>query len=203
MGITKWLPMFSLLLLTALAGCGEDRPPEARLLPPVDDAVIIVLEAEGGTFEPAMTVEDFAECTHPEAGLQEASGGRCIAVPKDANKADKDNPKGRLVLKFTVPKDGTYYVHPRVWWKDGCGNTLGMAVDNSAPLLVTDSTYEVWHWVKLNPDDFKSTAPRPFKLKKGAHTITFSNREDDVKLDQVYITNDPDDRPAGVMRTPE
>ena len=203
MGITKWLPRGLLLLVIALTGCGEDEPPEARLLPPLDDAVVIVLEAEAGTFEPAMAVENFVEYTHRDRGPQKASGGRCVAVPKDANEADKKNPKGKLVLKFTAPKDGTYYIHPRVWWKDQCGNSLGMAVDGSAPLLVTDGNYKAWHWVKLNPDDFKSTAPRPFKLKKGGHTITFSNREDDVKLDQVYITNDPDDRPAGIMKAPE
>ena len=27
--------------------------------------------------------------------------------------------------------------------------------------------------------------------------------EDDVKLDQIYITERPDDRPAGIMRNPE
>ena len=49
-----------------------------------------------------------------------------------------------------------------------------MIVDGRRPLIVTDSTCQVWHWVKLTPDD--------------------------VKLDQIYITDDPDDRPVGMVK---
>ncbi len=196
----------SFLLALSLSGCEEKQPPKRRLLPALGGSDTVVIEAEAGKVEASVVVEPFAPYRHPTTGLQEASGGRCVAIPKDANKAckaEKREPKGKVVLTFSVPKDGTYYIHPRVWWKDGCSNSFAMAVDASAAILLTDGVYESWHWFEFKPDDFKSDAPRAFKLKKGTHTLTFSNREDHVKLDQVYVTSDPDDRPAGIMQAPE
>lgn len=199
--------VLSILLALSLSGCEDKQHPKRpRLLPALGGSEAVVLEAEAGKVEASMVVETFASYRHPKTGLQEASGGRCITIPKDANKACKaenKDPAGKVELTFSVPKDGTYYIHPRVWWKDGCSNSLAMAVDTSAAILLTDGIYENWHWFEFKPDDFKSNAPRAFKLKKGEHTITFSNREDDVKLDQVYVTSDPDDRPAGIMQAPE
>lgn len=196
-----------LLLVLSLCGCEEKQEgSKPRLLPALGGSEAIVLEAEAGKLEPSMVAEAFAPCRHPKTGRQEASGGRCVAVPKDANKAseaEKKDPKGKVVLTFRVPKDGTYYVHPRVWWTDGCSNSLAMTVDASAAMLLTDGVYESWHWFEFKSDDFSTDAPRAFKLKKGTHTLTFSNREDNVKLDQVYVTSDPDDRPAGIMVAPE
>ena len=186
------------------AGCGDESGPEqARLLPPADDAIVLVLEAEDGVAEPAMVVEQHAAATWPGAGRQEASGGRCVAVPRDANAADEENPRGTLVLPFQVPADDTYYIHFRVWWRDGCGNSLALSVDGAPPLLLTDSTYERWHWLTLRPDEIGADTPRPFTLTKGEHTLTVLNREDDVKLDQVVVTSDPSSRPAGIMTAPE
>ncbi len=184
------------LLIACLAGCGNDAGSGgngsgsvARLLKgPVQNSVRIVLEAEAAlAVEPDMAVEDFPPCTHLVAGVQSASGGRCVTVPKDANKNRKEDPRGKLALRFSVPKEGVYYIHPRAWWKDGCSNSFGMAVDGAKPLLVTDATYEVWHWIKLLPDDPKSGQnTRGFKLSAGEHILVFTNREDNVKLDQVY-----------------
>ena len=199
------------VILSALllpTGCGEDAGPGARagnrkLRPAVDNAVSIVLEAEDGSVKPAMVIEEFPPQRHPELGIQRASGDRCAAVPKDANAAVKEEPAGEVALRFHVPKDGVYYIYPRTWWTDGCSNSFGMVLDDRTPLAVTDSAYGVWHWIKLKPDDVRSAGPRPFELKRGEHVITFTNREDDTKLDQVYITDNPDDRPDGVMKKVE
>ena len=67
------------------------------------------------------------------------------------------------------------------------------------PLEVTDQTFDVWLWHKFNTEDPQVKTPRAFKLKKGEHTLVFTNREDNSKLDQIYITDNPDDRPAGIM----
>ena len=146
-----------------------------------------------------MVVEEIQPSSHPVLGPQSASGGRCVAVPEGANKDRKENPRGKVTMKFNVPKNGTYYIHPRVWWKDGCSNSFGMAVDGAKPIMVTDATYEVWHWVKLMPDDPRSSVPSGFKLAKGKHAVTFTNREDNVKLDQAYITDDPRAAPVGIV----
>ena len=195
----------ALLSLLTPAGCGDPSAPSPaalapRLLPAENQPARIILEAETGAVEPAMIVEDFQPVNHPQLGLQTASGGKCVAVPRDANKADKKHPKGQVTLQFTVPKDGTYYIFPRVWWTGGCGNSFGMALDGGPALTVTDGDYDRWHWIKLLSDDPSATTPRPFTLKKGQHALVFTNREDASRLDQVYITDDPKDAPTGIMQ---
>jgi len=203
-----------LLALICPVGCGENGGQQTGkgadpidLLPALDEGVRLVLEAETGKAEPAMAVAGFEPYRHEVKGMQRASGGKCVVVPKDANrecKATPENPKGKppvgkLTLDFTVPEDGTYYIYPRTWWRESCWNSFHLSVDGAKPLVVTDTTYKVWHWVMLMADGGNNT-PRPFRLKKGKHELVFMNREDDVKLDQVYITDDPDDRPAGIMK---
>lgn len=203
------------LAMVVLAGCGsgegkgadagESPPPVRNLLPPEDTGVRIVLEAEAGQVEPNMVIEEFQPVRHPDLGLQEASGGKCVLVPKDANKEcklNKTEPKGKVVLEFSVPKEGEYYIYPRVFWLGECWDSMEMSVDGGKGLLVTDTRYNHWHWVKFSSPDETSTAPRSFRLAAGRHTLMFKNREDGTRLDQVYITDDPDDRPTG-MKKPE
>jgi len=188
------------------AGCGGEG--HGDLLPALDQGAKIVLEAEQGEVTPAMRVEDFVPRRHPKRGLQQASGGKCVSVPKGANtdaNGEKIPPKGKVVLTFSVPKRGKYYIYPRTWWKDGCGNSFKMVVDQRPPVVVEDGTYEVWHWITLRSKKgtSQSRKPRPFPLKEGEHTVTFYNREDHARLDQVYVTDDPDDRPTDIMEAPD
>jgi len=212
------LRVLALFAIVSSTGCGDTAPqsPDARnkstpaasadLLPPAPGGLALVLEAEDGAVQPPMVVEDFAPQKHPRLGMQRASGGKCVAVPKDANKAcklKKEKPKGKVTMKFNAPRAGNYYIYVRTLWSAvgrGCSNSFGMILDDSKPLAVTDATYGVWHWIKFKSNDPRSTAPRAFKLTKGEHTLTFTNREDDTRLDQVYITDDADDRPAGMMK---
>ena len=214
-------------LLAAAAGCGKETDagkqaaPAAQasrpgtLLPPLGEGARVVLEAEAGTVVSPMVVVPFEPYRHPRLGVQVASGGECVSIPDGVNPKDAKETalEGRVTLEFTVPKDGKYYIYPRAWWLDQCGNSFGMLIDGRnptarpestaalRPLIVGgDTTLEVWHWIKLMPDDVKSNAPRAFTLTRGRHTVTFTNREDGPKLDQIYITDDPDDRPAGIVK---
>jgi hypothetical protein len=204
--LNTWLRAAFFVLALAPAGCGDTEGTAGQggeggndLLPALDQGVRIVLEAEDSDeIEPAMVKETLPAPRPGTQSIHKASGGKCVSVPKDANKERKENPVGKVTLKFEIPKDGTYYIYPRTWWKDGCGNSFGMSVDGGEPISVTDSTYEAWHWIRLSRRG--SALPRPFKLKKGKHTLTFVNREDHARLDQVYITDDPYDRPEGVMK---
>jgi hypothetical protein len=226
-------------VLLALAGCGEDsdtartagKPPEQTgadsskgqdefdLLPALPQGFSVVLEAENGEFEPDMIVEEFSPTRHERFGLQTASGGKCIAIPDKINekKGRKDNPRGRVTLEFTIPEDGTFYVFPRTWWQDQCGNSFGLLIDGrnparppdapdaAEPLMIgatTSGAHKVWRWTKLKAPG-NTTAPRAFRLTAGRHTITFTNREDGVKLDQVYITEEPGTPAEGPMKKPE
>ena len=203
-----------LLIMLSTTGCNDNTgvsgpkggtAGKKGLLPPLGGNFEIVLEAEDGKLEPDMVVEEFKPVAHPRTGvIQRASGGKCIAVPPKTNVGDKKkNPRGTVTLKFSVPRDGKYYIFPRVWWTDGCSNSLGMIVDQRPEILFTGSTEKSWHWHKFEPLDATSDEPRAFTLKQGEHTLTFRNAEDDVRLDQIYITDRPDNRPAGIMKDPE
>lgn len=187
---------------TKAEGAGKLRPPK--------EVVEIILEAEDGEVTPDMVVREFDSFVHPDAGRQEASGGKCVVIPRHANKACKDKNqarkkagkpplpfKGKLVLTFKVPEDGAYYVWPRVMWGDGggCENSVGFRVDDGKPLVLTSGTYTKWLWFKIRPLDPKSELPRAFKLDAGEHTLTFTNTEDNIKIDQVYITSDAKEVP--------
>ncbi len=206
------------LLLFFPVGCGE-QPGDAvpgtdeemaedqagQLLPP-EDIVEIVLEAQDGEVTPLMEIEEFEPFTHPEAGPQEASGGLCVVVPKHANRErEAENQKrreegksplpheGKLVLTFEVPEDDEYYIWPRVMWGEdgGCENSVGFRVNDGSELVLTSGTYMTWLWFKVPPLDHRSDLPRAYRLDAGEHTITFTNVEDNIRIDQVYITNDP------------
>lgn len=197
-----------LLIMLSTTGCDDTRgnspgrtAGKKSLLPPLGSSFEIVLEAEDGEFEPDMVVEEI----RPRTGvIGRASGGKCIAVPPDTNVGRKKKyPEGKVVLKFSVPRDGKYYIFPRVWWFDQCGNSLGMIVDQRPERIFADTTYKSWLWHKFQPKDAFSNDPRAFTLKKGEHTLTFKNAEDHVRLDQIYITDRPDNRPIGIMKNPE
>jgi len=166
-----------------------------------------LLEAEGGDVGLDM-VKGAAEDAPGRGDRYRASGGRCVYVPPNTNVGPKKkNPKGHVRLTFTAPKDGKYYIHPRVWWTDGCSNSMGLIISQNGKArretVFTNSTYKAWQWFKFPSPDPASEHPRAFRLKAGECVLTFTNQEDNVKLDQVYVTDDPEDAPAGVMEPEE
>jgi hypothetical protein len=225
-----FVPSSLLLVVALLAtGCGDTDPANAagagsntgnespaantgnsgdeRALLPALGGFAVVLEAESGAVKPSMVKEDVKPTG--ASSIHKASGGKCVAVPKGANaacKARKEDPVGSVTLTFEVPEDGTYYIYPRVRWQDGCSNSFAMTVDGGKPIDITSGNYDKdgpndpWHWIKLKPIEPGEKGYRPFKLKKGKHTLVFHNREDDTRLDQVYITDDPEQKVAGIMQ---
>jgi hypothetical protein len=187
----------------AAVGNGDGTGGERALLPALG-GFALVLEAESGEVKPPVVVEDFAP--KGPGVKQKASGGKCIAVPWGANKECKEKktePVGSVELTFEVPEDGTYFIYPRVWWMGegkGCSNSFWMTLNGGKRISITDATPDAWHWIKLKPLEVGGPKYRPFKLKKGKHTLVFLNREDGTKLDQVYITDDAEDVPAAIMQ---
>jgi len=214
--------VLAVALIAGSAGCGQaaddagvkgkEPGTQNTLLPPLPAGVKIVLEAEDATPEPDMVIEEFKPVRHPDLGMQKASGGKCAYVPKGVNDLAKSEegqkkgiePKGKLTLKFSVPKEGKYCIYSRTYWTGGCSNSFTMVLDNHKPLELTDGTYYVWHWVTLRSEDpGELLSSRAFTLTQGEHTLVFANREDDTRLDQVYITDNPADKPAEIMNRGE
>lgn len=99
--------------------------------------------------------------------------------------------KGEATFTFTVTSPGSYTVWSRTWWKDGCGNSVFVQIDDqTAAKLGEDGTYKWWHWVNLKG--------ARFKLSAGKHVFKFLGREDGIKLDQVFLTQDDEYVPEGI-----
>ena len=156
---------------------------------------IVCFEAESATNVVApMQVSEAGKPT-PGAAWQpvkDASKDRYIEVPQG-----KGNPPevttGQATWSFELQDSGTYYLWCRVWWGDECSNSLTVQIDDGTPFSFgQDSTYKSWHWVKAPP------RLRQLKLTDGTHGLTIRNREDGVRVDQIFLTDDRGTIPVGV-----
>ncbi len=115
-----------------------------------------------------------------------ASMGRCIEIAEGAGKPSANSKKkvfGHARYVFEVKKPGIYYLWGRKFWRDGCGNSFTIKLDEMPDMTFGgDGTYERWTWIRLN-------IPRGLVLESGEHVLLVKNREDGVKLDQILITN--------------
>ncbi|MDD4101826.1 MAG: hypothetical protein PHU80_04250 [Kiritimatiellae bacterium] len=118
-------------------------------------------------------------------GIEGASGAY-LEIPEGVGNPPKVT-NGKAVLSFEVPSDGVFTLWCRVWWEGECSNSFtGQLDDDPVFLFGEDATYKVWHWVKYPVA--RTTAP--LRLSKGSHTLTFRNREDGVRLDQILLSAD-------------
>lgn len=114
------------------------------------------------------------------------SGEGYVEVPEEAGKT-----KGSATYTINVTSAGNYYVWARTYWKDGCGNSVGVQIDEYSPaILGQDGTYNHWHWVEAKG--------AKFKLSAGKHTLKLLNREDGIMVDQVFLTQDDEYVPEGI-----
>jgi len=89
------------------------------------------------------------------------------------------------VFKFTVPADSTYYPWARVWWQDGCGNSMTLVLQRQRgkPLevVVEDGTLKWWHWVPVAGEG-------GLRLEKGDYKLIVKNREDGARLSSILFS---------------
>ncbi len=149
-------------------------------------AVMIALTPAQAADRVCFEAEDADTIVRPvemaDAGpmVADASGNRVLAIPQGAG--SPPDVGGRATFTFSVPSDGYYQLWCRVWWEDGCGNSLGMKIDDHAEFTFgQDGTYKTWHWVKAPP------RLRQLNLEAGKHTLTMTNREDGVAIDQILL----------------
>ena len=114
------------------------------------------------------------------------ASGTYLEIPEGAGNPPKRD-AGKAVFKLDIPEDGLYTLWCRVWWEGECSNSFTVGFDDQPAFLFgEDATYKAWHWVKY---PVSRTVPH-VKLAKGPHTLTFKNREDGVRLDQVLLSAD-------------
>ncbi len=145
----------------------------------------IVFEAEtAAAIEAPMVLVTTTEVPAGSHFVAGASGEVYLEIPEDAGNPPKLN-KGLARFSVDVPEAGGYTLWARVYWEGECSNSFTVEIDESAPFLFGENaTYKQWHWVKY---PVARMVP-PINLTKGRHTITFRNREDGVRLDQIILS---------------
>jgi hypothetical protein len=112
---------------------------------------------------------------------ESAAGGVAVTVPPKAGAKP-----GALLVPFTLPTAGAYSIWVRTFWStdgDGaCSDSINVVLDSGAlTCMLQDGSYEVWHWLPLR-------RAQAIQLTAGEHTLLFTNREDGIKFDQIFIT---------------
>ena len=148
--------------------------------------------------------ETAEQCEAPMAvvsnGIAGASG-LYIEIPEGAGNPPKVE-AGKAAFPLEIPEDGLFTLWCRVWWEGECSNSFNVTVDDQPAFLFgEDATYKAWHWVRYP----LSRTSAPLRLAKGKHTLTFNNREDGVRLDQVLLSADKrfvpvETEPAGTRK---
>jgi len=124
-----------------------------------------------------------------------ASGKQCIEIKEGAGKPPKV--KGNAVCSFFIPKTAQYRLWGRRWWMDACGNSVTLMIKGEYPVIRKsigthpaekphtfgdDASYNpvlglAWKWTRGNV----------YHFTKGSYTISFLNREDGIRIDQILL----------------
>lgn len=94
---------------------------------------------------------------------------------------------GSATYKINVAVAGNYHLFARTFYIPGGGNSVFVLVNGEKRMLGEDGTYGAWHW---------TSNKTPVRLKKGMNTITLTNRETGVRIDQFFLTNDSQYEPV-------
>ncbi|HOF88288.1 MAG TPA: hypothetical protein PLZ36_09340, partial [Armatimonadota bacterium] len=142
------------------------------------------------------------------------SGGRALSYP--THLTGQPSPPGKVTYRLRIPRDGTYFLWARTRWTmtsdpatdRGIFNntiTVGLRDEAGVPagretqkrwLLGGDTTYNVFHWIRLHDD---AGHPQRLALRKGFITFYFEARQTGIKIDQCLLTTAPAYRPSGCL----
>jgi hypothetical protein len=145
-------------------GAGRSHPEPLR---------VVVLDADGqgtGTLDLQVEAEDALEMSVPLITSldNQASQRRCLVIPDESGKAE-----GRALYRVEVPASGEYRLYARVWWQDGCGNSVLFRVGDHSVVLSSE-LYRKWHVLE---------AKLPVSVTAGTVAVLLENLEDGIKVD--------------------
>ncbi|MDT8391844.1 MAG: hypothetical protein RRC34_15185 [Lentisphaeria bacterium] len=133
--------------------------------------VVVPVEAGGRSVEGVVFTEaEAGEAASPFVVIPAAdiSGGRVLSLPMEAEKG-----VGEAKYQVEVPADGTYRLAAKVWWSDGCSNSVAFQV-GSERLILSSGEYGRWHTLK---------SPRLINLPAGPLTLSILAIETGVQID--------------------
>ena len=106
----------------------------------------------------------------------DCSGNRALDIPNDTGKG-----YGVAKYELTLPETGDYELRARVFWEDGCSNSVAFAVDGVEVTLVSE-LFTTWHVL---------AARQRFHLVGGLHRVELRNLEDGIKVDYFELVYCP------------
>ena len=170
---SRFVPIFGLCL--ACASCGGRRGLER-----VTDSG----GADGAAAIPAgtvvLSVTNTAEVLPPIERRAEATAvdGWALVVPDGRRSGDE---RGRALLQVDLPATNRYTAWLHVRWRDSCGNSVRVTVDDFPSRVAgQDTVFGSWHWVRAGQ----------YALSAGRHALTIHEREDGVAVDQILLAPD-------------
>lgn len=104
----------------------------------------------------------------------DSSGDRVI---ESANNSGKGI--GKAGFTVDIPETGYYTLFARVWWEDGCSNSLEMKIRNQSRTVLSDEIFRKWHIIE---------SLKPVKLRKGKTKIDLIPAEDGIKVDYFGLS---------------
>ncbi|MFQ6096671.1 MAG: hypothetical protein ACE5O2_03025 [Armatimonadota bacterium] len=163
-------------------------------------------EAERGLAAPVMVSADRGTYWEAESGHivppmevgedEEASGGKYVWMPGDPGARGGDQ-LGSVTWRLIVPKAAGYYVWGRVVAPTPDDDSFFVTVGDSSLIALAEwhtGTHENWEWTPLALDN--SREPTRLALPEGETSLRLRVREDGTKIDRLFITLDPNERPA-------
>ncbi len=142
----------------------------------------IDIEPEGGTLnksdEGPMQVYRSTAC----------SGEKCVGT-NDEIVASGEECGGFVKCTVNVDDAGTYYFWGRALWKDKCGDSFYVQLDDKDPSVFGNKAENVgkWGWFK----------GEPLELTAGSHTLWIKGREDGALLDKIVLHTSSRYNPQG------
>ncbi len=166
---------------------GKDKPGE-------EEAPCVVLrhdhpvevEAESGLVLPAMTI----------AEAPGASGRRYVWQPGEPG--GKGGNDGAIIWRILVQDAGSYYIWGRVTAPTSSDDSFRIRVisNKAEPVSMASwhtGTHKNWEWTPLRLE--RSDSITPLRLPEGELRIELRSREDGTKLDKLYLSSSPENRP--------
>jgi hypothetical protein len=118
-----------------------------------------------------------------------ASNGQFVSAP-----AGVGNFVGAVEFKILIPKKADYYIWGKVIGTDGGNDSYFVTWDGESKgdnngVNVWDTTITAaWQWDMVMGRGHSD--PKAFELKPGEHVLTIWGREDDTKLDCLFMSDD-------------
>lgn len=113
----------------------------------------------------------------------------CSALPTD---------RGQVTTTVSIPAAGTYRVWSRIKTATATNNSYYLQIDDTTcNVAVGDSNLSLNTWTWVDYQGGNSNSKISVNLTAGNHTFVMAGKEDDVHLDRIIVTADPDCVPTG------